>query len=223
MRAALGAGIALWCVLGSPVVAQTEPLLPALEEPPVPTPEPVPVQSAVLKISGYAVLTLRSPVGGIEQRVQRALERFEYAVQTAAEPRIDVQVSGNDKGAFLLVNSRGILDVTVQDAADNATTRALPLAKLWASRLRAVVNRPEVLKALFMFSGLPERLAYANSEYGRGESAVPDRGRFTTDGTRITDTDGQNRVIFWEQRTPQPPPTIYLLNRFRQFVPYIRL
>lgn len=223
MRAALGVGIALWCVLGSAVMAQTEPLPPALETEPVVTPEPVPVQSAVLKISGYTVLTLRSPVGGIEQRVQRALERFEYAVRTAVEPRVDIQVSGNDKGAFLLVNGRGILDVTVQDAADNATTRALPLAKLWGGRLRAVVSRPEVLKSLFMFSGLPERLVYANSEYGRGESAVPDRGRFTTDGTRTTATDGQNQVVFWEERTPQPPPTIYILNRFRQFVPYIRL
>lgn len=214
-------------LLGLSLLAQT-PLPPPLPEsdtaPPVPestAPPPVtPDGPAVFKIAGFVICTLRGP-SAIE-RVERAQARFADVVRTATQPRFTVELSGNNGGAILYVNGKGLLDITPTDAAANGTSRVLPIAQIWAGRLRSVLASPSVIKQLFVFSGLPERFNFAGADYQRGTGTVSDFGRFATDGTRASGPDGRERIVFWDAQLPPPYTTVYLLNRFREFIPYNR-
>lgn len=183
---------------------------------PAPAPQ---VEQAALKIGGYTVLTLRGP--GSNARMEQAQVRFESAVRNAAQPRLAVEVRGSDRNAILFVGGRGILDVTPEDALANGSTRVLPLAQVWGARLRAILANPTVLRQLFVFSGLPASLTFNGGEFVRGNGVVSDVGRFTTDGTR-TATEGRYFVVFWDSQIPAPYTTVYLLNRFREYIPYSR-
>ncbi|WP_164928432.1 hypothetical protein [Gloeobacter violaceus] len=217
----------LWLLLGLPLLAQTP--APPPVEPPVPAPsiEPAPVltppppDAATLKIGGYTILTLRGPDS--TARVEQALQRFANIVGEAPQPQLFVAVRGNDGGAIILVNDRGLVELSPRDTAPNGTSRVLPIARVWAGRLKSVLTNPTVLKGLFVFSGLPERIAYNSAEYVRGPAPVRDVGRFTTDGSRTTpDPEGKTWVLFWDSQLPLPQPTLYMLNRYREYVPYTR-
>jgi hypothetical protein len=183
------------------------------------TPEPAP-DAVLWKVDKYVILTLRGSDSAA--RLARIQARFEDTLRRAPQPKLTVEVSGNDGGAFVVVNGRGMIDVTPRDAQANGTRRVLPVAQQWASRLRAVVANPTVLHNLFVFSGLPERIILGTTEYGRGSSASPDNGRFTTDGTRSVPFEGKSWIVFWDALGTQPYSTVFLLNRFREFIPYTR-
>lgn len=156
-------------------------------------------------------------------RAERAVERFQNIVRTAPTPQLAVQLRGNNGGAVILINGRGLIEVTPADAAANGTKRVLPIAQIWASRLKAVLANPRVIRDLFVTSGLPERVSFDGNEFERGKDAAKDVGRFTTDGTRTATAEGKSYVLFWDGQIPSPQATVYLLNRFREFVPYTRL
>ncbi|UFP96029.1 hypothetical protein [Gloeobacter morelensis] len=217
----------LWLLLGLPLLAQT-PAPPPVETPVAPASTeaapvltPPPAEAATLKIAGYTILTLRGPDS--TARVEQATQRFANIVREAPQPQLSVAVRGNDGGAIILVNDRGLIELTPRDTAPNGTTRVLPIARVWAGRLKSVLTNPTVLKSLFVFSGLPERITYDNAEYARGQAPARDVGRFTTDGSRTTpDPEGKSWVLYWDSQLPLPQPTLYVLNRYREFVPYTR-
>ncbi|MBW4699956.1 MAG: hypothetical protein KME03_19060 [Aphanocapsa lilacina HA4352-LM1] len=218
----------LWVMLSLPLLAQV-PVPPPAETPGQPTASepapvlvpPLPPAAATLKIAGYTILTLRGPDS--TARVEQATQRFANIVRESPQPQLSVAVRGNDGGAIILVNDRGLVELTPRDTAPNGTSRVLPIARVWAGRLKSVLTNPTVLKGLFVFSGLPERVAYDNAEYVRGQAPVRDVGRFTTDGSRTApDSEGKSWVLFWDSQLPLPQPTLYVLNRYREFVPYTR-
>jgi hypothetical protein len=184
------------------------------------TPEPAPPDAVVWKVDKYVILTLRGPDSS--ERLARIQARFEDTIRRAPQPKLTVEVTGNDGGAFVVVNGRGMIDVTPRDAQANGTRRVLPVAQQWASRLRAVVANPAVLHSLFVLSGLPEQIVLGTTEYGRGSGAAPDNGRFTTDGTRSAPFEGKSWIVYWDALGTQPYQTVFLLNRFREFIPYPR-
>lgn len=172
----------------------------------------------VWKVDKYVILSLHgSDSAG---RLARIQARFEDTIRRAPQPKLTVEVSGNDGGAFVVVNGRGMIDVTVHDAKANGTRRVLPVAQQWASRLRSVVGNPAVLHNLFVFSGLPEQILLDKIEYARGSSPAPDNGRFTTDGTRSAPLEGKSWIVYWDALGTQPYQTVFVLNRFREFIPY---
>lgn len=221
-------------LLNLPVLAQTPPATEPLPTAPggpettgpppieIPAVQPAPapqVEQAALKIGGYTVLTLRGP--GSNERMEQAQARFESAVRNASQPRLVVEVRGSDRNAILFAGGRGILAVTPEDALANGSTRVLPLAQVWGARLRAILANPTVLRQIFLFSGLPASFTFNGSEFVRGSGAVSDVGRFTTDGVR-TAAEGRTFIVFWDSQIPAPYTTVYLLNRFREYVPYSR-
>jgi len=174
----------------------------------------------VWKVDKYVILSLHGPDSA--GRLARIQARFEDTIRRAPQPKLTVEVSGNNGGAFVVVNGRGLIDVTVHDAQANGTRRVLPVAQQWASRLRAVVGNPTVLRNLFVFSGLPEQILLDKTEYARGSSPAPDNGRFTTDGTRSAPLEGKSWIVYWDALGTQPYHTVFVLNRFREFIPYTR-
>ncbi len=173
------------------------------------------------KVLDQPILTLRTPVGATQPRLQSLEQRFEQILGEASPP-LTVAVRGDATEAQIWLNERLLLEVTGADAAANATTQVDALAALWADRLRAVLNQPSAQQQLLRGIGLPTQIRWQGQTYQRQPDPVPDLGRFYTDGTRIED-----RVIFWEvdpqggsRALPPSPPAIYLLNAYRQFVIY---
>lgn len=173
------------------------------------------------KVLDQPILTLRTPVGATQTRLQTLEQRFEQILDEASPP-LTVQVRGTATQAQIRLNDQFLLEVTDADAAANATTQVSALAELWADRLRSVLNQPSAQQQLLRGIGLPSQIRWQGRTYQRQPDPVPDLGRFYTDGTRT-----QERVIFWEvdpeggsRSLPTAPPAIYLLNAYRQFVLY---
>ncbi|AGY58769.1 hypothetical protein [Gloeobacter kilaueensis] len=202
---------------------ETQPAsVPSLTPAPNPIPQPEAPTEATLKIGGYTILSLRG--ADSTARVEQALQRFNDIVHDAPQPQLTVAVRGNDGGAVLLVNGRGLIDFTPRDTIPNGTSRVLPIARVWAGRLKAVLSNPTVIKSLFVFTGLPERFSYNGADFARGAAPATDVGRFTTDGSRTApDSTGKSYVLFWDSQLPLPQNTLFLLNRYREFVPYTHL
>lgn len=169
------------------------------------------------------VLTIRNPEEDTEERVRRIEERFFNIVDRASEERLEITVEGGERAARIAINGSMLLEVTAEDAAANATGKAIALAEVWAQRLRTILEQPEVSRELFQTANLPDEIVVAGRRYVKGKESVPDRGQFVTDGSR-----GADLVLFWVSEPekesvgmPTPPPEqIYVINRFREFIPY---
>ncbi|MDX2272582.1 MAG: hypothetical protein NW237_11645 [Cyanobacteriota bacterium] len=172
------------------------------------------------KVAGEPILTLRVPSGGTKMRLAQLEATFQGIVDRVIEPPLQVSVEGDEKQAQISLNGQLLLTVTPEDAAANATTQAVALAELWGNRLQSVLNQQQVQRQLFSTGGLPSQFQWGNRYYQQ-QQVSPDVGKFVTDGTRVL-----NRVLFWEgqgEGEPMPAPapkTLYLLNRYRQFVAY---
>ncbi|WP_156819954.1 hypothetical protein [Synechococcus sp. PCC 7336] len=173
------------------------------------------------RLLGEPVLTLRNPAGETATRAELVEQRFKAIVESGPIDDLEVSTRGNAEAAQLLLNGAVLVDVTLEDAAANATGKAIALAEVWAERLQTILDRPEVRQQILATANMPAQLVVGGRRYVRQSEPAPDLGRFVTDGTRV-----QNRVIFWmsstrERRLPQPIPSeIYLLDGFRQFIPY---
>ena len=175
------------------------------------------------QILGQPVLTIRQPEGDTEARVRQIEDRFADIVDRADEEQLEVSVEGNQGAAQISINGSLLLRVTAEDAAANNTGQAVALADVWGDRLKSILKQPQVARQLFKMANLPEQIVVAGRRYVRLSDAAPDRGQFLTDGSRADD-----RVIFWESQMesdrdelPNPPPEkVYVLNRFREFIPY---
>ena len=175
------------------------------------------------QILGQPVLTIRQPEGDTETRVRQIEDRFADIVDRADEEQLEVSVEGNQGAAQISINGSLLLKVTAEDAAANNTGQAVALADVWGDRLKSILKQPQVARQLFKMANLPEQIVVAGRRYVRLSDAVPDRGQFLTDGSRADDL-----VIFWESQTesdrdtlPNPlPEKVYVLNRFREFIPY---
>ncbi len=173
------------------------------------------------EILDQPILTLRTPVGETETRLQILEQRFQQ-ILVEARPPLTVTVQGDADQARILINGQSLLEVTAADAAANATTQVEALADLWAERLRSVISSPQAQQRLLRATGLPEQIRFRGQLYRRQSEPVTDLGRFYTDGSRV-----EERVIFWEMEPMQgertltnAPVAIYLLNAYRQFVIY---
>ncbi|MEL7086061.1 MAG: hypothetical protein AAGM36_16355 [Cyanobacteria bacterium J06597_1] len=192
------------------------------------------VAQTEFKVLARAVLTIRHPEGNTDERVRQMNERLVAIVEAADDEQLDVTVEGDEQGAQLLINDRLLLNVTLEDAEANQTDKAIALAEVWGDRLVAVLEQPEVVRELFRIANMPEQLTVAGRQYVMMSEPVADRGQFVTDGSRVGD-----RVIFWvdesssawERNTdvPDPDPAtlpnptpeqVYVLNRYREFIPY---
>lgn len=187
------------------------------------------------RILQHPVLTIRQPEGDTDTRILSINRRFAAIVNSTSDEKFEVNTSGDARSARILVNGSMLLEVTAEDAAANATGQAIALAEVWAQRLRAVLEKPEVMQQLLGTANLPEQILVAGRRYAIGSESVADRGQFVTDGSRAGD-----RVIFWVKQSetesemeskmesemdkvalPTPlPEQVYVLNRFRDFVPY---
>lgn len=173
------------------------------------------------QILDQPILTLRTPVGATETRLQVLEQRFQQ-ILAEARPPLMVTVQGDANQAQILINDRSLLEVTAADAAANATTQVNALADLWADRLRSAIGPPQAQQRLLRATGLPEQIRFRGQIYRRQPDPVPDLGRFYTDGSRV-----EERVLFWEVDPRQgsrslttAPVALYLLNAYRQFVVY---
>ncbi len=201
------------------------------------------VAQTEFKVLDRAVLTIRHPEGNTDERVRQIDERLVTIVEAADDEQLDVTVEGDEQGAQLLINGRVLLDVTLEDAEANQTDKAIALAEVWGDRLLAVLEQPGVMPELFRTANMPEQLTVAGRQYVMVSESVADRGQFVTDGSRVG-----NRVIFWADesntnplnvRAPNPddpnldgsgtdwpmlpdpiPEHVYVLNRYREFIPY---
>ncbi|MEM9566858.1 MAG: hypothetical protein AAF974_01010 [Cyanobacteria bacterium P01_E01_bin.34] len=192
------------------------------------------VAQTEFKILDRAVLTIRHPEGITDERVRQMDERLVAIVEAADDEQLDVTVEGDEQGAQLLINDTLLLDVTLEDAEANQTNKAIALAEVWGDRLVAVLEQPEVVRELFRTANMPEQLTVAGRRYVMMSEPVADLGQFVTDGSRVAD-----RVIFWvdesssarDRNTSAPDPNpatlpnpvpeqVYVLNRYREFIPY---
>lgn len=167
------------------------------------------------------VLTLRTPAGATQQRLEALEQRFQDIIENT-NPPLQITVQGDEVQAQIRLNDQFLLEVTVADAEANSTTQVKALADLWADRLRAVLGTSSAQQRLFRTAGLPEQIRFQSKTYRRQPEPVTDLGRFFTDGTRIDD-----QVIFWEidpnqkdRALTSAPIAIYVLNAGRQFVAY---
>jgi hypothetical protein len=127
----------------------------------------------------------------------------------------EVKVAGDNAKTQILVNGQVLLELAPQDNPQS-TVALLSLTQTWASKLQQALNKPDKNSEL-AFQGLPEVLNFRGKDYVRLPEISPDRATFTTDGSR-----SNNLVLFWIKKDGDPPPQVYVLNRFRQFVPYAR-
>ena len=193
------------------------------------------------------VLTIRQPENSTDERVRRIDERWMAIVEAADNQQLAVSVEGDEQLAQVLVNGTLLLEVTLDDAEANATDTAIAIAEVWGDRLLAVLEQPEVVNKLFRTANMPEQLTVAGRQYVMLDDAVADRGQFVTDGSRVADrvifwvdsansnsnispsavavpsTDAPNQHDSGNHQPTFPSPIpeqIYVLNRFREFIPY---
>jgi antitoxin (DNA-binding transcriptional repressor) of toxin-antitoxin stability system len=219
----------LWSLSAGPSVwAQTTPeptpSAPPQTAPAVPAAPVPPAEVAVFKVNNYPVLTLKGE--GANARVQKATATLKSILDSAALPPgavgvpvvtkpPEVKAAGDDAKSQILVNGQVILELTPQDNPQS-TVALLSLTQVWATKMQQIFNRPNKNSEL-AFQGLPEVLNYRGKNYVRVPEVTPDRGTFTTDGSRSS-----NLVLFWIKKDGDPPSQVYVLNRFRQFIPYTR-
>lgn len=199
------------------------------------------------KIVERLVLTIRQPEENTDERVQRIDERLMAIVEAADDGQLAVSVEGNEQLAQLLVNNTLLLEVTQDDAEANATGTAIALAEVWRDRLTSVLEQPDVMSELLRTANMPEQLSVAGRQYVMMSDPVADRGQFVTDGSRVddrvifwvddsntsldtnlsavgvpsSDTPNPNTSGSSQPALPNPiPEQIYVLNRFREFIPY---
>ncbi|MEN9225561.1 MAG: hypothetical protein Q6L60_00270 [Thermostichus sp. HHBFW_bins_43] len=195
------------------------------------------------RVVNEPVLTLRTP--DAPARLRLLEQRFQEILLRADSPQLLVSLEtpsapgpappatpGRDpqpQPSRILLNGQLLLEVTPADAEANSTPQPADLARVWASRLQTVLNQEQNQKRLFFALGLPPQLTWQGRFYNRAEHPAVDTGRFVTDGSRI-----QNEIVYWEIPAgedpfgfsykpvlPDPPPErLFLLNRYRQFVPY---
>jgi hypothetical protein len=219
-------GLLLSLSIGTAAWAQTTPE-PAPASPPQtpPVAPAAPAEVAIFKVGNVPVLTLRGE--GANARVQQATATLKSILDSAAVPPLsnasapvvtkppEVRVAGDDAKAQILVNGKVLLELTPQDNPQS-TVALLSLTQTWATKIQQVLNKPNK-NAELAFQGLPEVLNYRGKDYVRLPEISPDRATFTTDGSR-----SNNLVLFWIKKDGDPPPQVYVLNRFRQFIPYAR-
>jgi hypothetical protein len=215
----------LWALSAASVWAQTTsepaPSNPPPTAPAAPTP---PAEVAIFKVNNFPVLTLKGE--GANARVQQATATLKSILDSAALPPgtvgapvvtkpPEVKATGDDAKSQILVNGQVILELTPQDNPQS-TVALLSLTQVWATKIQQILNKPDKNSEL-VFQGLPEVLSYRGTNYIRLPEVTPDRGTFTTDGSR-----SNNLVLFWINKGGDPPPKVYVLNRYRQFIPYTR-
>ena len=193
---------------------------------------PLPAWSqSTFGILGQPVLTLHptesqtseARLGVVEQRLQGILSR-------ASTPDLVVEVEGDETQAQIRLNNELLIEVLPVDAEANSTTQVDAIARLWGQQLQGLFNQAAVQRSLFRAAGLPETLTWGGQTYRLADDAIPDLGRFVTDGTRVAD-----QVIYWEISAqdlgslshsgvpPSPesaPPEVFVLNRYREFLVY---
>jgi hypothetical protein len=214
----------LWSLWVGPAWAQTPEPVPAAPPPTPAVPVP-PAEVAIFKVNNIPVLTLKG--AGANARVQQAMATLKSILDAAAgspgavgaAPVVtkppEVKATGDDAKSQILVNGQMILEFTPQDNPQS-TVALLPLTQTWATKIQQILNKPGK-NAELAFQGLPEVLSYRGINYVRLPEVSPDRGTFTTDGSRSS-----NLVLFWIKKDGDPPPQVYVLNRYRQFVTYTR-
>ena len=219
-------GLLLSLSTGTTAWAQTTPE-PAPASPPQTSPvaPAAPAEVAIFKVGNVPVLTLRGE--GANARVQQATATLKSILDSAAVPPLsnasapvvtkppEVKVTGDDAKAQILVSGKVLLELTPQDNPQS-TVALLSLTQTWATKIQQVLNKPNK-NAELAFQGLPEVLNYRGMNYVRLPEISPDRATFITDGSR-----SNNLVLFWIKKDGDPPPQVYVLNRFRQFIPYAR-
>ncbi len=195
------------------------------------------------RVVNEPILTLRTP--DAPARLRLLEQRFQEILLQANSPQLQVSLDipsspspappailGGDPqppATRILLNGQLLLEVTPADAEANSTPEPMDLARVWADRLQTVLNQGQNQQQLFFGLGLPRQLSWQGRLYNRAETAAADTGRFVTDGSRI-----QDQIVYWEippgedpfgftyqPMLPDPPPErLFLLNRYRQFVPY---
>jgi hypothetical protein len=135
------------------------------------------------------------------------------------------------KSVTIRVQGQPLLEVTEEDARVHNAASVSELALTWVQALTYTLGQPVVRQRLVGTIGMPSRLVYKGTTYYLNSEVVGDRGLFRTDGQRV---DG--KVVFWEvtldkrvyvsasavRESPAPtsPAKIFILNRYKQFVPY---
>jgi hypothetical protein len=222
MRGWLSVGL-LWSLWVGPSWAQTTPEPVPAAPPPTPAVPVPPAEVAIFKVNNIPVLTLKGE--GANARVQQAMATLKSILDAAAPGAVgaapvvtkppEVRATGDDAKSQILVNGQMILEFTPQDNPQS-TVALLPLTQTWVTKIQQILNKPGK-NAELAFQGLPEVLSYRGMNYVRLPEVSPDRGTFTTDGSRSS-----NLVLFWIKKDGDPPPQVYVLNRYRQFIPYAR-
>jgi hypothetical protein len=226
VRGWLSLGLLGSLLMGPSVWAQATPeptpSTPTPTAPAVPVP---PAEVAIFKVNNFPVLTLKGV--GANARVQQATATLKSILDAAPRPPgsvgappvvtkpPEVKATGDDARSQILVNGQVILEFTPQDNPQS-TVALLSLTQAWATKIQQVLNKPDKNSEL-AFQGLPEVLSYRGRNYVRLPEVTPDRGTFTSDGSR-----SNNLVLFWIKKDGDPPPQVYVLNRYRQFIPYAR-
>lgn len=207
--------------LGEGTFAQAQQTQTTPESPQTAPAAPVPpAEVAVFKVGNISVLALRG--AGANARVQQATATLKSILEPAAPPpgtvvaKPEVKVAGDDTKSQILVNGQVLLELTPQDNPQQNTVALLSLTQTWATKIQQALSKPDKNSEL-AFQGLPEVLNYRGKDYVRLPEVSPDRATFTTDGSR-----SGNLVLFWIKKDGDPPPQVYVLNRYRQFIPYAR-
>ncbi|MEN9229289.1 MAG: hypothetical protein Q6L68_00155 [Thermostichus sp. DG02_5_bins_236] len=191
------------------------------------------------RVVNEPVLMLRTP--DAPSRLRLLEQRFQEVLAQATSPQLQVSLETPEapvassldssdvkpQPTRILLNGQLLLEVTPADAEANSTPQPVDLARIWGDRLQTVLNQNQ--RQLFFALGLPQQLSWRSRFYNRADQAATDLGRFITDGSRI-----QGQIVYWEIPVgedpfgftykpvlPDPPPErLFLLNRYRQFVPY---
>ncbi len=224
-RVLASAGLLMSLSLWGGPFARAQQNQPTPEPPPTVPAAPVPpAEVAVFKVGNVSVLALRG--AGANARVQQATVTLKSILETAAPPpgtvgpavvtKPEVRVAGDDAKSQILVNGQVLLELTPQDNPQNTTVNLMSSTQTWATKIQQALNKPDKNSEL-AFQGLPEVLKYQGRDYIRLPEVSPDRATFTTDGSR-----SNNLVLFWIKKDGDPPTQVYVLNRYRQFVPYAR-
>jgi hypothetical protein len=221
VRVLASVGLLAPLLLGPVAWAQTTPELPQAT-PAVPVLPVPPAEVAVFKVGNVSVLALRG--AGANARVQQATATLKSILEPApplpgtvgapAVTKPEVRVSGDDTKSQILVNGQVLLELTPQDNPQNTRVNLMSSTQTWATKIQQALNKPDKNSEL-AFQGLPEVLKYQGRDYVRLPEVSPDRATFTTDGSR-----SNNLVLFWIKKDGDPPPQVYVLNRYRQFIPY---
>jgi hypothetical protein len=217
VRGWLSVGL-LWSLWAGPSAWAQTPPEPTAPSTPVSVP---PAEVAIFKVNNVPVLTLKGE--GANARVQQATATLKSILDAAALPGAapvvtkppEIRAAGDNAKSQILVNGQIILEFTPQDNPQS-TVALLPLTQTWVTKIQQILNKPDK-NAELAFQGLPEVLSYRGTNYVRLLEVAPDRGTFTTDGSR-----SGNLVLFWIKKDGDPPPQVYVLNRYRQFITYAR-